>query len=75
MNRKNWNRIDKTTGQIFATTEAMVLRAAAECFSDCDIYADLGGRFQTPFAIYALSEKVSEAEWGMGSEAPAGARL
>lgn len=64
-----WNRIDKATGQITATSDTKAMDAAANAFYRPAEVVDTG-RFETPFAIYAISAKITEAEWNYGSIAP-----
>lgn len=68
--RPAWNRIDKSNGQISATTEERARTAAASVFSGSPSVVLASGRFQTPYAIYAISAKITESEWNHGSMAP-----
>lgn len=74
MKAPQWYRIDKSNGQITASSGVNVWRAAQGYFEKPqEVIAS--GRFQTPFCIYSRGDLMRDEEWDRGSLAPAGCPL
>jgi hypothetical protein len=62
MGTPKWYRIDKSNGEI-AHVGQVKAEAAARGHYDRPAEVLKTGRFQTPFAIYALGTSITEDEW------------